>query len=68
MKEIKYKLKRRIGKYRQGQIVSNKDPYIRRKLQEDKNDFEELKLESKKIKKEHSNKMLDIDFDNKGGK
>lgn len=63
----KYEVTMRMGKLKPGQIVNDDNRYVRRKLKEQKNNGDCLKLiEEKMIEKKHENKMMNKKYEDKG--
>jgi len=76
---MKYKVTKKFDKYRVGQVVDDKDIYIRRKIQEGgclelyetkksktEQPKKEEKPEKKMVKESYENKAMDDKYENKG--
>jgi len=63
---MKYKVTKRFGKYREGQIVDDKELYIRRKIEEGGClEVVKEKREKKMVKESYENKAMNDKIENK---
>ena len=65
---MKHKVTKRFGQFKVGQIVDDKDIYIRRKIQEGGCTEPFEAKESKMVKNNYENKMVKNDYENKEDK